>query len=220
MTTTETPTPLTRTVDGTEVPAAGTYALDVSHSSVELQRPPPHGVQDQGPLRRLHRHRHHRRGPARRPPSRSTIQAASVDTRDETRDGHLRSADFFDAERPPDDHLPLHRVTPAGKGTLDRRRRAHRAGHRPRPCRSRSRFEGGAKDPWGGARVGFTARTELDRDAFGLSWNQALETGGVLVGNRSRSTSRPRRSSSSPQAVGPACGPGWRNPPPIHRMFP
>ncbi len=48
------------------------------------------------------------------------------------------------------------------------------------------RFEGGAKDPWGGARIGFSARTELDRDAFGLTWNQALETGGVLVGKQVR----------------------------------
>ena len=47
-------------------------------------------------------------------------------------------------------------------------------------------FEGGAKDPWGGTRIGFTARTELDREAFGLTWNQALETGGVLVGKQVR----------------------------------
>ena len=45
-------------------------------------------------------------------------------------------------------------------------------------------FEGGARDPWGGARIGFTAHTELDREAFGLTWNQALETGGVLVGKQ------------------------------------
>jgi polyisoprenoid-binding protein YceI len=43
-------------------------------------------------------------------------------------------------------------------------------------------FEGGARDPWGGERIGFTATAELDREAFGLTWNQALETGGVLVG--------------------------------------
>jgi polyisoprenoid-binding protein YceI len=42
-------------------------------------------------------------------------------------------------------------------------------------------FEGGTVDPWGNARIGFEAHTELDREAFGLSWNQALETGGVLV---------------------------------------
>jgi polyisoprenoid-binding protein YceI len=45
-------------------------------------------------------------------------------------------------------------------------------------------FEGGAVDPWGGARVGFSASAELDREAFGLTWNQALETGGVVVGKK------------------------------------
>jgi polyisoprenoid-binding protein YceI len=43
-------------------------------------------------------------------------------------------------------------------------------------------FEGGLADPWGNARIGFEAHTELDREAFGLTWNQALESGGVLVG--------------------------------------
>ena len=43
-------------------------------------------------------------------------------------------------------------------------------------------FEGGATDPWGGVRIGFSAKAEIDREAFGLTWNQALETGGVVVG--------------------------------------
>ena len=51
-----------------------------------------------------------------------------------------------------------------------------------RPVPLEVTFEGGAKDPWGGERIGFTASAELDREAFGLTWNQALETGGVLVG--------------------------------------
>ena len=45
-------------------------------------------------------------------------------------------------------------------------------------------FEGGGTDPWGGVRIGFSASAELDREAFGLSWNQALETGGVRVGKK------------------------------------
>ena len=55
-----------------------------------------------------------------------------------------------------------------------------------RPVALQVSFEGGARDPWGGARVGFTARAELDREDFGLTWNQALETGGVLVGKQVR----------------------------------
>ena len=47
-------------------------------------------------------------------------------------------------------------------------------------------FEGGAKDPWGGERIGFTAKAEVDREDFGLTWNQALETGGVLVGKAAK----------------------------------
>jgi polyisoprenoid-binding protein YceI len=181
MSTTETTSPLTRTVDGTEVPAAGTYALDVSHSSVGFS------------VRHLMVSKTKGRFAdfagtvtiAEDPLDSSVeveIQAASVDTRDETRDGHLRSPDFFDAERFPTISYRSTKVTPAGKGwTVEG---DLTVGDVTRSVPLEVSFEGAAKDPWGGNRIGFTARTELDREAFGLTWNQALETGGVLVGKQ------------------------------------
>jgi polyisoprenoid-binding protein YceI len=184
MTTIDTPAPLTRTIDGHEVPAAGTYELDPSHSSVGFS------------VRHLMVSKTKGRFGAFRgtvtigedPLASSVdveIQAASIDTRDEARDGHLRSADFFDAESHPAITYRSTKVTPAGKdrwaveGEL-----TVRGATLAVPLEVT--FEGGARDPWGGARIGFTAHTELDREAFGLTWNQALETGGVLVGKQVR----------------------------------
>jgi polyisoprenoid-binding protein YceI len=182
MSTTESTSPLTRTVDGSELPAAGTYALDVSHSSVGFS------------VRHLMVSKTKGRFAdftgtvtiAEDPLDSSVevdIQTASVDTRDETRDGHLRSPDFFDAERFPTITYRSTKVTPAGKGSWTVEGDLTVADV-TRSVPLEVTFEGAAKDPWGGNRIGFTARTELDREAFGLTWNQALETGGVLVGKQ------------------------------------
>jgi polyisoprenoid-binding protein YceI len=110
------------------------------------------------------------------------IDAASIDTKEEKRDAHLRSPDFFDAASFPelvfvsrditrdgDDYavagdLTLHGVT--------------------RPVRLEVESLGTGKDPWGNERVAFVAKTAINRKDFGLHWNQALETGGVLVGDK------------------------------------
>jgi polyisoprenoid-binding protein YceI len=109
-----------------------------------------------------------------------TIQAASIDTRNDDRDEHLRSPDFLDA----DNHPTLEfRSTglrhEAGEWLLDGDLTV--AGQ-TRPVSLDVEFEGGALDPWGNARVGFSATTQVNREDFGLTWNQALETGGWLVG--------------------------------------
>jgi polyisoprenoid-binding protein YceI len=109
------------------------------------------------------------------------VRTASVDTRDETRDGHLRSADFFDVERFPVMAFRSTGVREEGEGrfavvgdlTI---------GDTTRPVTLDVRFDGSAVDPWGGERIAFTAETRINREDFGLTYNQALETGGVLVG--------------------------------------
>lgn len=111
------------------------------------------------------------------------IEAASINTREEKRDAHLRSADFFDVatypeltfdstrvEKLDDEHykvtgnLTIHGVTK--EVVLD------------------AESLGTGKDPWGNDRIAFQAQTSVNRKDFGLSWNQALETGGVLVGEK------------------------------------
>jgi polyisoprenoid-binding protein YceI len=112
----------------------------------------------------------------------ATIDASSIHTRDEQRDGHLKSPDFLDVEKFPNIQFVSTKVTKVGDGewkvagdltihgvtkpvTLD--------------------VEGPTpemKDPWGNTKTGVSASTKINRKDFGLVWNVALETGGVLVG--------------------------------------
>jgi polyisoprenoid-binding protein YceI len=117
----------------------------------------------------------------------ATIEVASIDTGAADRDAHLKGPDFFDAERFP--QITFH-------GTRFE-------GNPPRSDGDRFRvhgdlkirdstidvvldcvYEGRGQDPWGKTRAGFSFTTEIDRREWGLKWNQAIETGGVLVANR------------------------------------
>jgi len=113
----------------------------------------------------------------------ATIDASSIDTGTAQRDEHLKSADFFDVE-----HFPQIRFRSTGIEKLggDRYRLTGALTIRDvtRPIALDVEYGGRGKDPWGNERVGFTARGALDRKDFGLKWNQALETGGVLVSDR------------------------------------
>jgi polyisoprenoid-binding protein YceI len=111
-----------------------------------------------------------------------TIETASIETNEAQRDAHLRSADFFDAERFPNIHFKSTGVTRAGDdfviaGDLTIRGVTL-------PVRLAVESGGTGKDPWGNLRAGFSARTTINRKDFGLVWNAALETGGVLVGEK------------------------------------
>ena len=110
------------------------------------------------------------------------IDADSIDTRENQRDAHLRSADFFDVEKFPKITFKSTRVTGV-KGD-----RFTLVGDLTIRGVSREvaldvTAEGRNRDPWGGERAGFSATTKIKRSDFGLTWNQALETGGVLVGD-------------------------------------
>ena len=118
-----------------------------------------------------------------------TIEVKSVDTGVVDRDGHLRGPDFFDAERCPQITFRSKRFDgPAPKQEGDRFRLVGDLVVRDTTMEVvlECEYEGRGADPWGKTRTGFSFRTELDRREWGLKWNQALETGGVLVANKVR----------------------------------
>ena len=122
-------------------------------------------------------------------PSASTvsvdIDASSIDTRVEDRDNHLRSGDFLDVEQHPQISF---RSKELSGGPTEPGAEFQVVGDLTirgvtREVTLDARFEGTGTDPWGGTRAGFSASTKIDRRDFELTWNQALETGGVLVGH-------------------------------------
>jgi polyisoprenoid-binding protein YceI len=111
------------------------------------------------------------------------IDAASIDTGESQRDGHLRSADFLDVENFPTITFRSTGVVPRGGsrfvlvGDLTIRGVTQEVS-------LEAELVGKGTDPWGGQRAGFAATTAINRKEFGLAWNQALETGGVLVSDQ------------------------------------
>jgi polyisoprenoid-binding protein YceI len=113
------------------------------------------------------------------------LDAASIDTRIEARDNHLRSADFLDVANHPELRFTSRRVE---RGSGERLRVIGDLTIRgvTREVVIEAALEGRGVDPDGEIRIGFTGETRIDRTAFGLVWNQALEAGGVLVGEEVR----------------------------------
>jgi polyisoprenoid-binding protein YceI len=173
-----------RTHDDREVPVRGEYAIDPAHTSVEF----------------VGRHLMITKVRGRFPnvsgaifiddePERShvevTIEVASIDTGNADRDGHLRSADFFDADKFPTIRFRSTKVeagnlaTWALTGDLTVR-------DVTRPITLQVDFDGASASPAGDERIAFSAAAEVDREDWGLTWNMGLETGGVLVGKKVR----------------------------------
>ena len=167
-------------------PAAGSYALDQSHSHVSFS------------ARHLMVTKVRGRFPvtegrleiAEDPKDSSvvaTIDVAAVESGDPKRDEHLRSADFFDAENHPTVTFRSTKVDDHGDGefTLEGELTVKDT---TRPVTLKGEYLGSQASPWGDTRVGFTAETEINRKDWGLEWNVALETGGVLVGDKIKLT--------------------------------
>ena len=111
-----------------------------------------------------------------------SVETASINTRDAQRDGHLRSADFFNAEAYPQMRFRGTRVERLGP-TSARLHGDLTIRDITRPLSLEVEYTGKAKSPWGTISAGFTASGKLNRKDWNLTWNQALETGGVLVGD-------------------------------------
>jgi len=112
----------------------------------------------------------------------ATVQMASVDTNSTDRDTHVKSADFFDVENNP---AMTFKSTKVSDNTLEGVLTIKGVS---KPVSFDLEFGGVSADPWGGTRAGFEATTEINRKDFDLSWNVAIEGGGVLVGEKVKIT--------------------------------
>jgi polyisoprenoid-binding protein YceI len=175
---TQTTTPV-RTVDGVDLPAVGDWFIDPAHSNVGFWVRHLGVTKVRGRFTDVSGAVHI----AEDPGSSSTdvvISADSVDTHETDRDAHLRSADFLDVENFPTLRFRSTQIAQLRRAwsiTGDLTIRGV-----TRPVTLDAEFGGGAVDPWGDEHVMFTAQTTIQREDFGLTWNQALETGGLLVG--------------------------------------
>lgn len=110
----------------------------------------------------------------------ATVDVASIFTRNEDRDNHLRSADFFDVEHFPNitfegtsiSQKDEDEFTLVGNLTIK---------GQTKEVKLNVEYGGVSKDPWGNEKLGFSIQGKINRNDFGLSWNSTLETGGVLV---------------------------------------
>jgi polyisoprenoid-binding protein YceI len=116
-----------------------------------------------------------------------TVDVTSVDTRQEMRDNHLRSPDFFDVANHPTMHFVSKRIEGDVTGTFKVIGDLTIRGTTKQVTLDVT-FEGRAKDPWGNDRAGFSATGKINRRDFGLNWNQALEAGGVVVSDEVKMT--------------------------------
>jgi len=172
----------TQTQQTTVVPAAGTYALDPTHSYVSFTArhlmvtkvrgrfPVTEGelVIDADPE---HSSVH------------TTIDVSAVESGDPKRDEHLRSADFFDTEQHRFATFTSTKVEDRGDGEFVLHGDLTIRGV-TRPVALKGEYLGTQASPWGDTRIGFAAETEVSRKEWGLEWNLALETGGVVVGDK------------------------------------
>ena len=110
------------------------------------------------------------------------IEAASISTNEDKRDAHLRSADFFDVENFPLITFTSKQVEADGNDLRVTGALTMRGVTRDVVLAVESL--GATKDPWGNERVAFAAKTAIDRKEFGLRWNQVLEAGGFMVGDK------------------------------------
>lgn len=170
---------------GIERLEAGTWQVDSSHSSVEFTARHLMVSKVRGRFTSLS-------GTIEiaQDPLQSSLQAsvdlASVETHDEKRDDHLRSADFFDVENHPEMTLVSTGIRPDGDDYVLSADVTVRG--LTRPVEFHLEFNGVERDPWGGTRAGFTATTEVNRRDWGLEWNVPLDGGGLLVSEKVKIT--------------------------------
>lgn len=160
--------------------AAATYDIDPAHSSVGFRVRHLMVSRVNGKFDKFSGTFDYDPKDPRKWAAKASIEAASVNTNNDKRDAHLKSADFFDAEK-----FPALEFVSTGvrgwrgsKGKLAGKLTMHGV---TKDVVLDLEANGTAKDPWGGERAGFSASVKLNRQDYGVSWNKALEAGGVMV---------------------------------------
>jgi polyisoprenoid-binding protein YceI len=172
------PMPATRTLNGTQLPAVGTWQIDPGHAEIGfvgrhfgLTKVRGRFTGVDGAVVVAH------------DPTDSSVQVTidmhSVSSGDHSRDDHLRSADFFDVDHHPTASYRSTAVHLDGtSGTIDGELTIKGI---TRPVRLQMDYIGHATDPWGNERAVFSASSKINREDWGLTWNMLLEAGGLLV---------------------------------------
>ena len=173
---------LVRPVDGRDVPAAGTWMIDPTHTSAEFVARHLMVAKVRGKFNDISGTIVVGDNPADTQVE-VTISAASVSTGTPDRDGHLVSADFFDVENYPSIVFKSTGVM-VGEGSAGTMAGELTVRGNTKPVELDFEFHGVIDDPWGNSKAAFSASTEVDREEWGLTWNAPLEAGGVLVGKK------------------------------------
>ena len=160
---------------------AGTWEVDPSHSSIEFQVKHMMIATVKGRFTAFEGTLE--AGEDRNLKARGAVRVASLDTHEAKRDEHLRSPDFFDATTHPQITFVSTEIRRAGAASLRIAGELTIKGQ-TRPVELTGEVNGVGVDPWGNERLGLVARGEINREDFGLTWNQVLESGGALVGGR------------------------------------
>lgn len=167
-----------RTLDGHLVPAPGVWRIDPGHADLAFTGRHLLVTKVRGRFTRID-------GAVRVAPQMTdssvhvTIDMASVESGNSVRDTHIRSAELFDVERYPTATFASNHVSWHGnRGTVTGDLTIHGV---TRSVPLEVTFEGHVTDPWGAERAVFSARTTLNREDFDITWNVALESGGLLV---------------------------------------
>ncbi|MGZ4632644.1 MAG: YceI family protein [Actinomycetes bacterium] len=173
---------LGRVVDGVQLPTPGTYTLDPTHTRVGFVARHLMVTKVRGRFADIAGSITVAEDP-QASTAEATLTTASVDTGTPDRDTHLKSEDFFDVEKHPQITFRNARVL-SQRGVEFKVAGDLTVKDVTREVTLDVEVDGVAKDPWGGTRLAVTASTELDREDWGLTWNVALETGGVLVSKK------------------------------------
>lgn len=175
-----TQTPATRDFHGAQLPLTGSYAIDPSHSRIGFVAKHLVVSKVRGAFEEFAGTLTFAENPLEST-AEVTIQAASISTGDKGRDEHLRTGDFLLVEEHPTLTFRTNALAARGKGRFVASGDLTIRGV-TKPVELDLEVEGVVLDPWGNEKVVVSASTEIDREQFGITWNAALEAGGVLVG--------------------------------------